>query len=682
MLKQTFVQLYKELIYVPKRAKVSDKVFRFRMIFSALSIIACTTLMVSFAFAFFSTSVATQDFTIETATYTVTVDGAEDGTYTCPLVYQDEHTFEIQADGTASTGYCKIQVGDQLYYTDQITPGESMTLTIYAAQGTVITFTPQWGTSSYYVNDATCGSEIRHSETPSVTYTVEPAAKLANIAAHYRVSEADILVYNNISAVAVADLSENSTPVLTVGMELKIPGVNPEDPEIKAYAVPYAKYTVEPTASLSAIAEYYDVPVADIVAFNGTDDITAIAELKIPNVDPATPAYAVPYVTYTVEPAAKLDAIAAYYNVSVEDIVAFNGTDDITAIAELKIPYANTEKPAYAVPYVTYTVEPAAKLDAIAAYYSVSVEDIVAFNGTDNLAAIVFLKIPNVDPETPAYAVPYAMYMVEPTATLDAIAAHYGVSVEDIVAFNDTYDLTRIEILKIPNVDPATPPYAVSYVTYTVEPTANLSDIAEHYGVTVEDILLYNGIEYLNVGFELNIPGVDSNAVPYVAPAPEENADQNKDTPKEGEGTNPPASNPPVSDNPGAGEGAGAGKQQPSEGTNPPAGDDADKGNGTGNGEQSGETTPTEGEDNNPPAGDDTGNGEQSGETSPAEGEDNNPPAGNDTGNGEQSGETTPAEGEGTNPPAGDDADEGNDAGNGDQSGEENPTADETATNE
>lgn len=397
MKKRAFGKLYKELFYIPKHEKLTEKVFRCRMAISLLTMLACTAVLITSTWAWFNMSVTTQPSTIETAYYSVTVDNAENGVYICPLTYEDKHTFEIEAGGTATTGYCKIQVGEQSYYTEQIPQGSSLLLTVQAARGTVITFTSQWGST----NELPCGNEIIHSVTPSATYTIEPTARLSSIAAHYGVTEEDILIYNNLLLATVAVEEENTTPLLPVGMELKIP--NPAE-NTEPYKVPYATYIVEPTATLDAISYHYGVSVEDICAFN---DMTAYGvgmSLKIPNADPYLPDYAVPYATYTVEPTATLTNIAAYYNISESDILLYNNISEIAVGTILKIP-GITEN-TYAVPFATYTIEATATIEGISEYYGISVVDIVTFNGSVDMTAGNVIKIPGVSPDTPSYVAP------------------------------------------------------------------------------------------------------------------------------------------------------------------------------------------------------------------------------------------------------------------------------------
>lgn len=341
MKKRAFGKLYKELFYVPKHEKLTEKVFRCRMAVSLLTILACTAIMAASTFALFYMDVSTDHSTITGAYYAVTVDNAEDEIYNCPLKYEDKHVFEIKANGTATTGYCKIQVGESTYYTERIFQGQSLVLTVQAAQGTPIIFTPGWGTLS----EETCEKEIIHSVTPSTTYTVEPTVRLSSIAAHYGVTEEDILIYNNLLAATVAE--EDTTPLLPVGMELKIP--NPAE-NTEPYKVPYATYIVEPTATLEAISAHYSISVEDIIAFNGVTTYDVGMSLKIPNADPYIPEYAVPFATYTVEATATLEGISEYYGISVVDIVTYNGSVDMTEGNVILIPGVSPDTPSYIAP--------------------------------------------------------------------------------------------------------------------------------------------------------------------------------------------------------------------------------------------------------------------------------------------------------------------------------------------
>ncbi len=244
MKKRIFEKLYKDIFCIPKQEKLTDKVFRHKITASILTIIVCTVVMAASTFALFYMEVSTDNSTIASAYYSVTVDKAKNGVYICDLAFDDKHTFVIKADGTATTGYCKIQVGEQYYYTEQIPNGSSLTLTIKAKKDTVIIFTPQWGTSSYHVNGSTCGKEIFHSSTLHAEYEVEPTAKLDDIAEYYKVAAKDILIFNGIEDI-------------TAGMNLKIPGVSPDTP---SYVAPVPENPADTDESNSEEASGSETP--------------------------------------------------------------------------------------------------------------------------------------------------------------------------------------------------------------------------------------------------------------------------------------------------------------------------------------------------------------------------------------------------------------------------------------
>ena len=411
MKKRAFGKLYKELFYIPKHEKLPDKVFRCRMVVSLLTILACTAVMAASTLALFFSEVSTENSTITGAHYSVTIENTENETYICPLAYEDKHTFEIKAGGTATTGYCVIQVGENTYYTEQIPQGSALTLTVQAAKDTVITFSPGWGV----LTEKPCGNEIIHSATPSTIYEVEPTARLASIAAHYGVTEESIRVYNNLLAAAVEVESESNPPLLTVGMELKIP--NPAE-NVDPYKVPYSTYVVEPTADINAISAHYGISIEDIYAFNDMTTYGVGMSLKIPNADPYLPDYAVPYATYTVEPTATIENISVYYGVSTQDILLYNDITEISVGMPLNIPGVAANTTPYAVPFATYAIEATATLEGISAYYGVSIVDITTYNGSVDMTVGNVIKIPGVSPDTPSYVAP----VPEPPKTDDTVS--------------------------------------------------------------------------------------------------------------------------------------------------------------------------------------------------------------------------------------------------------------------
>lgn len=279
-------KVYQEFIYVPKHSKIPDKVFDVRIALSMLIIVFCMTFMLSSAFAFFSDDVEAEVSTLKGAYYTVNVDLADsDGNYVTPLALEDVHTFIISAEGTASTGYCEVEINGTSYYTHQITPGEELRLTVIAAADTKIKFIPQWGTCAYEETygervaavyslrgGSSDGGIIEHSTTPHAVYVFDGFAELEEVCEYYGVSEDDVLIYNGYG-----DADE-----VEVGAELKIPGV---DEDIEPYEVSFAVYTVEELATIEDIALHYGVDADVILSFNSIEVLTEGEEIMIPGVD-------------------------------------------------------------------------------------------------------------------------------------------------------------------------------------------------------------------------------------------------------------------------------------------------------------------------------------------------------------------------------------------------------------
>lgn len=226
-------KLYQKFFYVPKYEKVPDTVFAARTVLSVLSAVLCVVLLCSGTYAYFTDSVSAGSNKLNTATFQIVVTDstgtALTGEYICGITQDDMHTFTLTASGTASTGYCAITIEDpentSTYYTAQMSANEPvLTLAIQAAEGSKITFVPQWGTSANYaVNQEDTygdGETVVHSATAVVLHTVADGDTLDLLAQHYQVDAADILSYNGL------------TELSAVGTQIKIPNTAVSEPPL------------------------------------------------------------------------------------------------------------------------------------------------------------------------------------------------------------------------------------------------------------------------------------------------------------------------------------------------------------------------------------------------------------------------------------------------------------------
>lgn len=261
-----FKKIYREFFYVPKYAKMTDKVFKGRISISVLTIIVCCALFCATTFAWFNSLQNTTVSLIVAADYSLSVkiNGQTLLTdeYTCPLTTEDRHVFTITASGTATTGYCQITVDGKTYTTVPISKGTSLALTIVAAQGEEISFSAHWGACSdegdRYGNNAV----IHVSNTPYQFYAVAENVTLEQIAEYYYVSAADILLYNGISEIIVG--SEIKIPNTTVTKPLVISEEPTEDmTEPAEEPTAPTEETTEPTAEVTEPTVAATEPAAD-----------------------------------------------------------------------------------------------------------------------------------------------------------------------------------------------------------------------------------------------------------------------------------------------------------------------------------------------------------------------------------------------------------------------------------
>lgn len=169
-----------------------------------------------------------------------------------------------------------------------------------------------------------------------------------------------------------------------------------------------------------------------------------------------------------------------------------------------------------------YTVKPGDTLGRIAALHGVSVAELAAVNGIDDVNLVVVgrtLTIPGPEPAT---------HRVKPGDTLLEIAAAYHVGVADLAVANGIADPRKIRVgtvLTIPSAVPAAavapppaapapPPPAPPAAPPTVHVVAsgeNLIVIAARYRVTAAELARVNGIanpRLLQAGARLTVPVV------------------------------------------------------------------------------------------------------------------------------------------------------------------------------
>lgn len=201
-------------------------------------------------------------------------------------------------------------------------------------------------------------------------------------------------------------------------------------------------------------------------------------------------------VNYTVQKGDSLWSIANKYGVSVEELKnANNLSSNLLNVGQtLKIP---SEKEPTAGDYSVYTVSKGDSLYSIAKKYNLSVNDLVKYNNlsSTNLSVGQQLLIPT-DEES------IKTYTVAKGDSLWNIANKYGITIDEIKKANGltTNNLSVGQKLVIPDVK--------GEIGYIVKSGDSLYSIAKKYGITVDELKKANGItnNILTVGQELIIP--------------------------------------------------------------------------------------------------------------------------------------------------------------------------------
>lgn len=256
-------------------------------------------------------------------------------------------------------------------------------------------------------------------------------------------------------------------------------------------------YTVQRGDTLYSIARKFNTTVNELVNLNNlTNNNLSIGQLiKLPGKEEQTD-----YDTYTVLEGDSLYSIANKFNISVNDLIDYNGlpTTILTVGETIRIPKGEVPNKEN-----VYTVKPGDTLYRIANTYGVSVNDlIVANNLTSNILTIGQELIIPLKPVTEE---DYVVYEVEPNDTLYSIARRFNTKVDTIKSYNNlTSNLLNVgQILQIPINSTE-----IVYQTYQIEPGDTLYSIARRFNTTVAEIMAINSglSNILSIGQVIKIP--------------------------------------------------------------------------------------------------------------------------------------------------------------------------------
>lgn len=217
---------------------------------------------------------------------------------------------------------------------------------------------------------------------------------------------------------------------------------------------------------------------------------------------------------YTVKSGDTLWSIAKKYNITVDELKKLNNLTSNTLRIGQKL--VVTEQAEEVPSKNIYVVKSGDTLYGIASRYGVSVQDLKNYNNltSNNLSVGQMLKIPT----STGNKEDYTEYIVKSGDTLYGIASRYGITANELLNYNhlDSTVLSIGQKLKIPNQNKEeTKP--VGYIEYTVKKGDSLYNIAKTYGVSVSDIMKFNNMSsnLLSIGQVIKIPTEKESTTTY-----------------------------------------------------------------------------------------------------------------------------------------------------------------------
>ena len=204
---------------------------------------------------------------------------------------------------------------------------------------------------------------------------------------------------------------------------------------------------------------------------------------------------------YVVQNGDSLWKIANKYGITVNELKSLNGltSNNLTVGQILEVPGSSSSASG------TYTVKSGDSLWKIANEYGLTVAELKSLNGltSDNLSIGQVLKVSNSSGSSNSSG---NTYTVKSGDSLWKIANQYGITVNELKSLNDlTSDILSIgQVLQIPSSSSSNN----SGSTYTVKAGDSLWNIANKYGITVDELKNLNNLtsNTLSIGQILKVP--------------------------------------------------------------------------------------------------------------------------------------------------------------------------------
>lgn len=255
------------------------------------------------------------------------------------------------------------------------------------------------------------------------TYTVKSGDTLYKIANKFNISVSKLKELNNLNS-----------DILSIGQKLIV-----KDDIVSENIEDYETYIVKNDDTLYGIAKKYNVKVDDIIKLNNLNSniLSINQKLLIPKGEELIEQNKMNYI---VKKGDTLYSISKEYNVDVDDLIKENNlTSNILSIGDiLTIPLNELDINSLG-DYITYTVKSGDTLYKISKDYDISIDELMDYNGlTTNILSIgSIIKIPKTTSTN--------RYIVKKGDSIYSIAKKFNKSVDEIKLKNNlTNTLLRI----------------------------------------------------------------------------------------------------------------------------------------------------------------------------------------------------------------------------------------------
>lgn len=180
-------KLYNEFFYVPKHAKIREKVMLTRVVMTVAVMVMCLLAMGLTAYAYFACDITSEHNTIKTATFKTAITVTDSDGNNVPLSTSDNRSFKpvelnpgeynvkievLELQSTAQTGFVVVKAGGKTYHTVQLVVDEKakggntseLEFELVLTDKAEVTFVAHWGTSSHYPAYTSKGANIENGE--------------------------------------------------------------------------------------------------------------------------------------------------------------------------------------------------------------------------------------------------------------------------------------------------------------------------------------------------------------------------------------------------------------------------------------------------------------------------------------------------------------------------------------